>query len=318
MARQALAALAEQQKLIDDQEKTIRAQAKRIEAQDKSLHNLLMVAKAQQGQLDRLTRGLQTISVMAGVEHKVATAMGLKFVQADVQNPTQPIPEPPAVPPTQSTVEVKTPEAMADVNAPGLVPGSTNDVAADVTTTNYMPGQDIPGPAFKNLQDVTAPIDGTQNPRPLNETKTETDVRVGNPMNPATAFPLRGDFANAQRTGSVQKTAEQIAADASLRTMASLRLARLRMRTGKEQASSDLELGTKIEKDASLSIEMIEHEINTLEAVANNKQVAQAEQRNPRLVPKSASGRQTPPMAGGGQRTAVASTQEESDQELFF
>jgi hypothetical protein len=298
--RTAMQVMAEQQELI--------------RKQDGSIENLLKVASDQQGQIDRLTRGLQVISQMAGVESKVASAMGLRLVQADALNPAQPIPEPPAVAPTQSTQEVKTPEAFADVQTPGLVPGSTQDVAADVTTTNYTPGQEIPGPAVKNLVDVTAPVDGTQTQRPLNETKTETDVRVGDPMNPQTAFPLRGDFAQQQRTSSVQKTAEQIAADASLRTFASLNLARLRMKTGIEQAGSDTELATRIEKDASLSINDIEREIGTLRSVAA-RHVEQQQTRNPSLVPKSASGRQAPSLAGGGQGSGP---QEIADEMLFM
>jgi hypothetical protein len=289
--RTAMQVMAEQQELI-------KTQAKRIEAQDHSIDSVLKVAADLQSQINRLSRGLQAFSQMAGVEAKVASSMGLKLVQADALNPAQPVPEPPAAPPTETTVETKTPEAFADVQAPGLVPGSTQDVAADKTTTNYVPGMEIDSPALKNLVDVTAPIEGTQGQRPLNETKTETDVRVGDPMNPATAFPMRGDFAQQQRTSSVQKTAQQIAEAASLRTFASLRLARLRMRTGVEQTGGDTEIATRIEKDASMSINDIEREIVTLETIA--KRAAVAEDRNPSLVPKSAARRTAPSLAGTG------------------
>lgn len=289
--RTAMQVMAEQQAMIT-------SQAKRIEAQDGSIENLLKVASDQQAQISRLARGLQTLSQMAGVEAKVASSMGLKLVQADALNPAQPVPEPPAAPPTETTVDAKTPEAFADVQAPGLVPGSTQDVAADKTTTNYVPGLEIDSPAFKNLVDVTAPIDGTQTQRPLNETKTETDVRVGDPMNPATAFPMRGDFAQQQRTSSQQKTAQQIAEEASLRTFASLRLARLRIRTGVEPAADgDTSLAARIEKDASLSINDIEREIGTLEKIAKR---SSTEDRNPSLVPKSAARRTAPSLAGTG------------------
>jgi len=298
--RTAMQVMAEQQELI--------------RKQDGSIENLLKVAADQQAQINRLARGLQTISQMAGVEAKVASSMGLKLVQADALNPAQPVPEPPAAPPTQTTVDAKTPEAFADVQAPGLVPGSTQDVAADKTTTNYVPGLEIDGPALKNLVDVTAPVDGTQTQRPLNETKTETDVRVGDPMNPQTAFPMRGDFAQQQRTSSVHKTAEQIAVDASLRTFASLNLARLRMRTGVDQASSDTELAARIEKDASISINDIEREIATLQAVAKRHAVS-AEDRNPSLVPKSAARRTTPSLAGTGDGAAA---QDIPDEMLFM
>lgn len=299
--RTAMQVMAEQQELITKQ-------AKRIEAQDKSIESVLKVASDLQSQINRLSRGLQAISQMAGVEAKVASSMGLKLVQADALNPAQPVPEPPAAPPTETTVDAKTPEAFADVQAPGLVPGSTQDVAADRTTTNYTPGMEIPGPAVKNLVDVTAPVDGTQTQRPLNETKTETDVRVGDPMNPQTAFPLRGDFAMQQRTSSTQKTAQQIAEEASLRTFASLRLARLRIRTGVEPAAGgDTPLAAKIEKDASLSINDIEREIATLETIAKRASTS-TEDRDPSLVPKSAARRSVPSLAGtgdGGQQQDV-------------
>jgi hypothetical protein len=303
--RTAMQVMAEQQDMI-------KSQAKRIEAQDGSIDRLLTIASDQQAQISRLARGLQTLSQMAGVEAKVASSMGLKLVQADALNPAQPVPEPPAAPPTETTVETKTPEAFADVQAPGMVPGSTQDVAADKTTTNYVPGLEIDSPALRNLVDVTAPIDGTQTQRPLNETKTETDVRVGDPMNPATAFPMRGDFAQQQRTSS-QKTAQQIAEEASLRTFASLRLARLRIRTGVEAAAGDTELATRIEKDASMSINDIEREIGTLETIA--KRNAPSEDRNPSLVPKSAARRTAPSLAGTGDG---GPSQDVPDEMLFM
>lgn len=305
MTRTAIAALAEQQELLKEQKETIRVQAKRIEAQDATAQNLLGIVRAQQGEISRLAKGLQTLATMAGdgIEAKIAGSMGLTFV-ADDHNPAQPVPEPPAVAPTESTVEAEMPEAMADITAPGLVPGSTQDVAADVTTTGYTPGQDIPGPALQNLQDVTAPIDGTQTARPLAETRTETDVRVGDPMNPQTAFPMRGPFQNAQRTSSHQKGSQSPSGAAgnahSLRTYASLRLARLRMQAGIEQAGSDLELAQRIEKDAGLSGDVIEREIKTLDAVVRRTAARQVVDRSPKLVPKSASARPKPSLAGGG------------------
>jgi hypothetical protein len=301
MTRTALAALADQQKQIEGIESAHRKQAA---ATTDSLASVLQIVKDQQGQIARLTAGLQYLSRCAGMESRVASAMGLKLVQADVQNPAQPIPEPPAGPPTQTTQEVNTPEAFADVQAPGLVPGSTQDVAADVTTTNYTPGEDVPAPAVKQLVDVTQPVDGTQTQRPLSETRTDTDVRVGDPMNPQTAFPMQPFMAPQRTTGSVQKSAKEIADDAALRTMASIRLARLQMRAGIATASEgavspDFEIAGRIEKDASLSIQDIENQIATLDAVVK-KQAGSDAARNQRLVPKSASGRQAPSMVGGG------------------
>lgn len=291
MARPVIAALSEQQERLESLSKT---SAK----QDEGLLSALGAIKTQQDQIKRLTAGLQHLSRIAGLEHHVASAMGLKFVQADVQNPAEPVPEPPAAPAVGGTVQTKTPEAFGDVTAPGLVPGSTNDVAADATTTNYTPGEDIPAPAFRNLQDVTAPVDGTQTQRPLSETRTEHDVRVGDPMNPQTAFPMTGPFQQAQRTAG-RKTAQQLAEEASLRTFASVRLARLRIEDGTGDGSSDLEQGQRIEKDASFSIEAIEAEIATLDRSLKARKAA-AQQHNPSLVPRMASRKQAPPMSGAG------------------
>lgn len=294
MARPALAALAEQQQQIRRQAELIEQQNRALVAQQQHIGTLQRVASYQRDQLVRLGRGLQAIAQAAGIEQHVRTAMLRK--RADEQNPTQPVPEPPAEPPYVTTQEAETPEAFADVNAPGLVPGSTNDVAADLTSTPYTPGQDVPAPAVNELVDVTRPVDGTQGPRPLDEVRTLTDVRVGDPMNPQTAFPLRGDFATPPRLGAKEA--------ASNRTMAALRLARLRIVTGTAQGDNDFSVATEIEKDASLTTEAIEREIHTLESVRTAS--AKQPERPGGLVPKAASGgqRAVPSLqqvtAGGG------------------
>lgn len=297
MARPAIEALAEQQREIA----ALREENQRLAAR---LSGFVRVAEVQQEQINRFGMGLRHLSQLAGVEGKVVTAM---TKQADVQNPAQPIPEPPAVPPTQTTQEAEAPEAQANVQTPGLVPGSTQDVAADATTTAYTPGMDIPGPAFKNLVDVTAPVDGTQNPRPLSEVKTETDVRVGDPMVATTAFPLQGPFANAQRTSSKKGRGGE-GGNSSKRTMAAIRLARLRIEAGIAEPGGDLELAATIEKDASISTEAIEGEIATLTKVrtASKSRGNDGNGRNPRLVPRMANRQATPSMASGGIQATAA------------
>lgn len=293
--RPALEALAAQQKQIADQHSTITAQNRRIAALGYSV--------------EALTKGLQALATMAGVERQVVAAM---LKKADVQNPGQPVPEPPAIPPTQSTEDAKTPEAMADVNAPGLVPGSTQDVAADAVSTVYTPGMDVDAPALKNLVDVTAPVDGTQNPRPLNEVKTLTDVRVGDPMRPDVAFPLRGDFANAQRTGS--KQGEPIN-----RTLASIKLARLQIQAGLvPEGLADLEVAATIEKDASRHDSDILKEIGILEGIRTAASKRKPQSAPQRLVPRTAGrARTVPSMQNGaaplGARTAAVDEGDASD-----
>jgi hypothetical protein len=301
MARPAIEALAEQQREIGQLRQTNASLEARIAG-------LVRVAEVQQEQLNRFGQGLRHLSQLAGVEGKVVTAMTR---QADVQNPAQPIPEPPAVPPTQTTQEAEAPEAQANVQTPGLVPGSTQDVAADATTTAYTPGMDIPGPAFKNLVDVTAPVAGTQGPLPLSQVKTETDVRVGDAMAPDAAFPLQGPFANAQRTSA--KTGGEGGGN---RTMASIRLARLRIEAGIAEPGEDLALAATIEKDASISTAAIEGEIATLTKVRTaSRSRGNDSNRNQRLVPRMANQRQAgPSMASGGiQATASGNTSDAED-----
>lgn len=300
MARPAIQALAEQQQEIAQ----LRNENQSLNARFAALQR---VAEVQQEQINRFGYGLRHLSQLAGVEGKVVTAM---TKQADVQNPSQPVPEPPAQPATQSTQEAEAPEAQGNVQTPGMVPGTTSDVPADATTTAYTPGEDIPGPAFKNLVDVTAPVEGTQGPLPLSQVKTETDVRVGDPMVATTAFPLSGPFANAQRTSS--KTA---AADASNRTVASIRLARLRIEAGIAEPGEDLALAATIEKDASVTTEAIEGEIATLTKV---RTASKGNARNPRLVPRTANQRPAGPSMSGGGIQATAGTATVGDAEDLF
>jgi hypothetical protein len=293
--RPVMAALQEQQQVLGG----LRHEAAKTTAQHRQAFSTLRaLAQRQAAQIDQLTRGIQAIAQAAGIEQHVVTAMTRR---ADVQNPAQPVPEPPAEPSVHPTQEAKTPEAFADVNAPGLVPGSTNDVAADAASTVYTPGDDIPGPAVKELVDVTRPVDGTQTPRPLSEVRTETDVRVGDPMNPQVGFPLRGDFQNAQRLGSKNDG----------RTMAAIRLAKLRIATGTAQGV-DVEVAGEIEKDASLSTDAIEREIVTL------TQVSKAAAKTPRnLVPKAASVSRTVPSLAATASASGSSTDTE-DADLFL
>lgn len=324
--RPTLAALHEQQQILSG----IRTTADRREAMHRTAFDQLREQNRSQGleltalrkQNAMLGRGLRMLAQMAGVEGHIAAAM---FRMADVQNPAQPIPEPPAVPPTQTTQEVKTPEAQADAQTPGMVGGSTQDVAADKVTTVYTPGGDFQGAPLKNLIDVTAPVDGTQNPRPLSEVRTETDVRAGNPMNPQVAFPLRGDFQQGQNL----RNAASLQGDPGGRMVAALRLARLRLATGTAQGVNDIEVATGIEKDATLSIEAIEREIATLDGVtkAASKRPGGS---NRGLVPtRAAAGvqRTVPSMQGGtpqsqptphtGGLTPMSVSQEVADADLF-
>lgn len=257
--RPALAALLEQQKIIDELRRQNQKQAT---------------------QIAQLTRGLSAVARLTGLDTQVRTAI---FKRADEQNPAQPVPEPAGGAPTESTAEAEAPEAKGDVRIPGLVPGTNNDTAADAVTTAYTPGQDIPSPTLNNLQDVTQPIDGTQGPRPLQETKTLVDVRIGDPMNAQVAFPVNGPYANAQRTSSISDA----------RAVASLRLAKLRIATGTADSDDEVSVMDSIVRDASLSDDSIAREISTLEGV---RKAASKHVEAPRnVVPRPAQVQRTVP-----------------------
>lgn len=273
----------DQQRLIDHQQHTIASLHQRMGAKD--------------SQIQRLSAGLTVIARHLGVEVETMVRSAMLHKRADEQNPAQPIPEPAPQPPTQSTPEAETPEAFADVRMPGMVPGVNNDVAADAVTTAYTPGQDIGTPPTRQLVDVTAPVAGTQGPRPTSEVKTDVDVRAGNPMNPQPAFPLNQPFSNAQRTGSQ-------APQDDIRTFSSMRLARLQIASGIAQGD-DLTIGQRIASNPAYSMERINQEINTLNqvrSVAAQSQQGQQYAMPPRgIVPRSASAapaqRMVPPLA---------------------
>ena len=296
--QKALAALAELQALVEYQQHENRKLSARLASKD--------------SQIQRLTYGLQAIAQYLGPDVDTLVRSAMLRKRADEQNPAQPVPEPAPEPATQSTPEVETPEAMADVNAPGMVPGSNQDVAADAVTTAYTPGQDVGANPVRNLVDVTRPVDGTQGPRPLSETKTNVDVRVGNPMNPQTAFPLSGPFAQPQRTGS---------ANGDAHAMAAIRLARLRIATGEQ--GDDLALGQKIASE--MDPNAINAEIATLNGVLKrtaSRQSGPNGAQPPRgAVPRAAPGvgRTTPSLTSqAGLRTHSVQRDDDSDLALIF
>lgn len=274
--------IASQQRTIDDQETRLQRAASVTDRQGKLIQRLA-------AQNETLARGLRALASGLGpeAERYVVAAMTRT---ADVNNPAQPIPEPPAQPAPFSTVDAKTPEAMESPQNPGLVPGSTNDVAADATTTVYSSGEDVGTSALHNLIDVTTPVDGTQGPRPLSETRTLTDVRVGDPNNQSQAFPLRGDFAQRQSLQGQGSRQPEPAQTGSRRTMAALRLVEARAATGDDEANGNkYALAAAIEKSATAT-EDIEREIETLEKVGHRMASRTAGKPAPRgLVPRQAS-----------------------------
>lgn len=210
--------------------------------------------------------------------------------KADIDNPAQPVPNPPSQPATESTEEAATPEAYDNPNAIGQTPGANQGVAAETTATPMDPGVTLPTAPFNNLVDVSAPVAGTETHTPPDTTRIETDVRVGDPMNPETAFPLNPAFGPSAQQGTTPPRSGEMSQTASRnepgRTMAAVRLARLRVSAGLA-SGDDLAVAASIEGDASLSMEAIRTEIDTLGKVAKAAG-RQTRQRPQGLVPRAA------------------------------
>lgn len=169
------------------------SQQRQIEAQRRQISQLVAHASLQDGIIDYVAK-------LAGISKQV-TAIRKK---ADVLNPAQPIPDPNPVPPSETTQEAATPEAYDDVRNPGATPGSLTHVPAEATTVALQPGEDLPTQPFNQLVDVQAPVENTSTQLPLNQTRIETDVRVGDPMNQEIAFPwtMSQNNSNGQRTAA--------------------------------------------------------------------------------------------------------------------
>lgn len=240
-------------------------------------------------------QGLQLafIAKMAGVSDQFAairTEADKMRKKADIENPAQPVPNPPSQPATESTEQAATPEAYDNPNQIGQTPGANQGVAAETTATPMDPGVTLPTAPYNNLVDVSAPVSGTETHTPPNTTRIETDVRVGDPMNPETAYPLNPAFGPSQQQGTTPPRSGEMSQTGSLnepgRTMASVRLARLRVSAGLA-SGDDLAVAASIEGDAALSMEAIRAEIGTLERVAKAAG-RQTRQRPQGLVPRAA------------------------------
>lgn len=288
MSRPTLAALASQQQMIKQLQSTVASLAHTVATQDL--------------QLTYLAR-------LAGVTPQF-TAIKKK---ADANNPGQPIPDPASEPATTSTEEAVSPETHDDVRNLGMTPGSTQDVAADTTDVALRPGESLPTSPFNELVDVTAPVAGTETQLPLEQTRIETDVRVGDPDNPETAFPWTIS-PNQSNGGTTAKRDDG-------RMVASIRLARLQIQAGLAQGD-DLALGAQIQASGA-SNEEIRSTIATLESVA--KVAGRGRQRPTNLVPRTATGqvqRTVPSLSGseGLVTTAGAASvsDDTADADLFL
>ncbi|QDN95013.1 hypothetical protein FNV58_01375 (plasmid) [Streptomyces sp. RLB1-9] len=241
MSRPLMAALTAQQLVIDDQRKQLAAQAALLEVQGKQI---------------------SLIARLAGV----TTEVDALAKTADIANPAQPIPDGPEQAPSETTEQAATPETNDDVRSPGQTGNSTAGVPAAATDTALTPGGTLPAEPYGNLQDVTSPVSGVNTGEvPLDETRIETDVRVGDPAQWDVAFPwTMGD--NKSNSNPVTTGEMAGASGGPSRTHACLRLARLQIQAG-IASGDDLTVSARLEGDASLSDELINREIGVLDRV---------------------------------------------------
>lgn len=322
----------------------VRAQQGLIESQAARLAD-------QEREIGVLRAQLRFVAELAGVGPQLESIRK----QADINNPGSPVPDPPAAPPTQTTEEALASGGYApgghsgapprgtghtedDPQRPGTTPGSTENVPAAQTTTAITPGVEDQTPPATELVDVTAPIQGTggdSNPMPpIEQRRIETDVRVNpNPLaaqgpgiggvgNDGTAFPWvisarerQGDAPAQHTAAAAPAAAPSEPGDASgARVMASMRLARLRLQAGLA-TGDDLEVCATIERDGSLQLHDIEHEIAIL------SQVAQRAPQRPRARPQSrpvTGARQAPAMAAPPQPAYSANGAGVDAEDIFL
>lgn len=301
------------------------AESSKVAALETKVAALDMHLRAATAALEVAGQQLHYLATVAGVssEFEALKREGAKKV-ADIMNPGQPIPDPPGGAPTQSTEEAEAPEAFDDPRNPGITPGSTGRVPAQQVDSPLAPGTTMPVNPYTQLVDVTQPVAGTETHVPYEQTKIETDVRVGDPMVNATSpegygFPLTGPFAadGASYAGTTTSPGFQDQG----RTMASIRLAKLRKSAGLVPADQDeLMVATSIERTAALSDEMINHEIRTLEATLKAQGSRTPKRRQGGPLPKQASQRRAPSLAGVSEMavTAAGSSFDDGDASDLF
>jgi hypothetical protein len=288
-------------------------------------------------QNEALSAQLRYLASAAGVGREL-DEVGRRVMRrhADIMNPASPVPDPPEGPPSETTEQALMPEAMDDPSRPGATPGANSRVPAAQTTTAITPGVEMQTPPATNLIDVTAPVQGT-NPSqdggvPIEQRRIETDVRVdpdplkahgpgiGGQGDNGAAFPWMldarmpdqggqpGGQGQFQRAASLHPQGGE--AESSRRTFGSIRLARLRVQAGLAQGD-ELAVAERIERDASLSTAMIEHDISTLEQVGAMRPQAPIQRQAARTTPSLAS-------VGASSQYAPAATDDLDGSDLFL
>jgi hypothetical protein len=269
----------------------------------------------QSAHIEALSAQLRYLASAAGVGREL-DEVGRRVMRrhADILNPASPVPDPPEGPPSETTEQALMPEAMDDPSRPGATPGANSRVPAAQTTTAITPGVEMQTPPATNLVDVTAPVQGT-NPSqdggvPLSQRRIETDVRIdpdplkahgpgiGGQGDNGAAFPWLldaqmpgqqqgqgGQPGQGQRAASLHP--QEGEAESSRRTFGAIRLAKLRVQAGLAQGD-ELSVAERIERDASLSTPMIEHDISTLEQLGRSGAMGRSQPPVQRQAARSA------------------------------
>lgn len=207
--------------------------------------------------------------------------------------------------PATSTQQAAQPEATDDVESVGAVPGSANDnVTPEAVTDVNNSDVTVNPPVLDNLQDVTAPVAGTDAVVPdAGDAGSASQVTVGTPSNEAFDKPEDSGWKTSARGSETE------------RFVASMRLARLRVAAGIEQGE-DLALAEKIASGEDTLGEIVA-QANALSAVAA-RQSRQPDPSTRHLVPRAAASRsgvipvrQQPSM----QATAAATTSRSGEDE---
>jgi hypothetical protein len=207
------------------------------------------------------------IARLAGITSEVEALGVAVYKTADINNPAQPIPDGPEQAPVETTEQAATPETNDDVRSPGMTGNSTAGVPAAATDTALTPGGTLPTEPYNNLQDVTSPVSGVNTGEVGgDQTRIETDVRVGNPANWETAFPWT--ISPNESNSNPVTTGEMAGASGGSpsRTHACLRLARLQIAAGLAKGD-DLQVAARLEADQSRTDALINHEIGVLDRV---------------------------------------------------
>lgn len=243
--------------------------AQRLQAESVRMADLLRVVQAQGQQITKLTNFVQNVAVphiasMRKAQQTIARSAAPLKRRSDINNPAQPIPDPPAQAAPFSTEETEAPDATTTPEEIGGVSGVDSGLTPDATTDPTVVGAaPITDVAPDAVIDVQAPTAGTDEVDP-DGARWDTDPNA-TPASTEVFEPV-----NLPKAPTVSS-----ASDSSARHFAAQRLAKLRVDTEQVPKGTDpIALGASIDR-STLSNEMIQHEIDVLSGIARKNANAQ-------------------------------------------